>query len=204
MYKKLGELCEYGKERISADTLSVENYVSVENLLPNKQGKTEASKVPAEYSCIAYRRGDVLIGNIRPYLKKIWLADCNGGTNGDVLVVQIKDKQTIQERFLYHCLSSERFFHYNNSNAKGAKMPRGDKSVVMDFEIPVPPLETQKQIVAILDKFEMLSHSLSQGLPAEIEARKKQYEYYRDLLLDFRAIGGVPTIRENSTVASAR
>lgn len=189
-YRKLGELCEYGKERISAETLSVENYISVENLLPNKQGKTAASKVPTGYVCIAYKRGDILIGNIRPYLKKIWLADCDGGTNGDVLVVQIKDRQAVQERFLYHCLSSERFFNYDDSNAKGAKMPRGDKTAVMDFEIPVPPLETQKHIVGILDKFEMLANSISDGLPAEIEARKKQYEYYRDKLLDFKDVGG--------------
>ena len=121
IYRKLGEICEYGKERISAETLSVENYVSVENLLPNKQGKTAASRVPEGYACIAYKRGDILIGNIRPYLKKIWLADCDGGTNGDVLVVQIKDKKAVQERFLYHCLSSEKFFNYDDSNAKGAK-----------------------------------------------------------------------------------
>ncbi|MDE6244686.1 MAG: restriction endonuclease subunit S [Treponemataceae bacterium] len=190
IYRKLGEICEYGKERISAETLSVENYVSVENLLPNKQGKTAASRVPTGYVCIAYKRGDILIGNIRPYLKKIWLADCDGGTNGDVLVVQMKDKQAVQERFLYHCLSSEKFFNYDDSNAKGAKMPRGDKNAVMDFEIPVPPLETQKRIVSILDKFEMLANSLSDGLPAEIEARKKQYEYYRDKLLDFKDVGG--------------
>lgn len=59
----------------------------------------------------------------------------------------------------------------------------------MDFEIPVPPLETQKRIVSILDKFEMFANSLSDGLPAEIEARKKQYEYYRDKLLDFKDVG---------------
>ena len=190
IYRKLGEICKYGKERISAETLSVENYVSVENLLPNKQGKTAASRVPTGYVCIAYKCGDILIGNIRPYLKKIWLADCDGGTNGDVLVVQINDRQVVQERFLYHCLSSEKFFNYADSNAKGAKMPRGDKNAVMDFEIPVPPLETQKRIVCILDKFEMLANSLSDGLPAEIEARKKQYEYYRDKLLDFKDVGG--------------
>ena len=77
--------------------------------------------MPEGYACIAYKRGDILIGNIRPYLKKIWLADCDGGTNGDVLVVQIKDKKAVQERFLYHCLSSEKFFNYDDSNAKGAK-----------------------------------------------------------------------------------
>lgn len=70
-------------------------------------------------------------------------------------------------------------------------------SDLSDIEIPVPPLETQKRIVSILDKFEMLANSLIDGLPAEIEARKKQYEYYRDLLLDFKIIGGGYNLLDN-------
>ncbi len=53
------------------------------------------------------------------------------------------------------------------------------------FKVPLPPLEEQKRIVAILDKFDTLTHSISEGLPREIELRQKQYEYYRDLLLSF-------------------
>lgn len=73
---------------------------------------------------------------------------------------------------------------------KEGSVPALNLSDLSDIEIPVPPLETQKRIVSILDKFEMLANSLIDGLPAEIEARKKQYEYYRDLLLDFKIIGG--------------
>lgn len=55
--------------------------------------------------------------------------------------------------------------------------------------IPIPPVEEQRRIVAILDRFDALCNDLSSGLPAEIEARKKQYEYYRDKLLTFKELG---------------
>jgi type I restriction enzyme S subunit len=70
-------------------------------------------------------------------------------------------------------------------NAKGAKMPRGNKSMIMEYKIPVPSIQEQERIVSILDKFDILTTSISEGLPKEIELRKKQYEYYRDLLLTF-------------------
>ena len=68
-------------------------------------------------------------------------------------------------------------------------MPRGDKDAVMRYPIPIPPLEVQAKIVSILDRFDTLCNDLSQGLPAEIATRKKQYEYYRDKLLTFRRKG---------------
>ena len=59
-------------------------------------------------------------------------------------------------------------------------------NVVAKIKLPVPPLEEQERIVAILDRFDALCNDLTSGLPAEIEARKKQYEYYRDKLLTFK------------------
>ena len=73
-------------------------------------------------------------------------------------------------------------------NSKGAKMPRGDKSAVMDYEIYLPNYENQKYIANILDKFDKLVNDISEGLPAEIEVRRKQYEYYRDKLLSFEVM----------------
>ena len=64
-------------------------------------------------------------------------------------------------------------------------MPRGDKEMIMDYPIPIPSLEKQAEIVAILDKFDALTNSITEGLPREIELRQKQYAYYRDLLLSF-------------------
>ena len=127
-----------------------------------------------------------MVGNIRPYLKKIWFADCNGGTNGDVLVIRSNDDTVLLPQFLYAVLASDRFFDYDNGNAKGAKMPRGDKSAVMQYQFFLPTVEKQKQIFEILNRFDALCNDISIGLPAEIEARQKQYEYYRDLLLTFK------------------
>lgn len=67
-------------------------------------------------------------------------------------------------------------------------MPRGSKDAVMNYPIPVPPLEEQERIVSILDRFDKLCNDISEGLPAEIEARQKQYEYYRDKLLMFKRV----------------
>lgn len=64
-------------------------------------------------------------------------------------------------------------------------MPNISQSSLSQIRIPIPPLSEQRRIVAILDQFETLVNDLSIGLPAELEARRKQYEYYRDKLLTF-------------------
>lgn len=177
----------YSQKRISASYLNESNYVGVDNLLKDKLGKVNSSYVPNEGSLIKFQREDILIGNIRPYLRKIWYADVEGGTNGDVLVIHIKEnyKNRILSKFLYQLLADEKFFDYNIRFSKGAKMPRGDKKKIMEYEILVPPISVQKYIVSILNKFDTLINDLSQGLPKEIELRQKQYEYYREKLLNF-------------------
>ena len=174
---KLKDIAQYCKNRIAASVTNKDNYVGVENLIPNKGGKTTSSVVPTSGQVISFSVGDILIGNIRPYLKKIWLADCNGGTNGDVLAIHITDNRVIP-KFLYYELSSDSFFLYDMQNAKGSKMPRGSKEAVMQYTIPVPPIPVQEEIVRILDSFTELT--------AELTARKKQYEYYCNELLDIR------------------
>ena len=69
--------------------------------------------------------------------------------------------------------------------AKTSSMKNLTMENIRKFQVPIPPLETQAKIVSILDRFDALCHDLTQGLPAEIAARKKQYEYYRDKLLTF-------------------
>ena len=182
--KKLIDVAIYAKVRISANKLNKENYVGVENLLQNKLGKTSSNYVPTEVSFIEYLPNDILIGNIRPYLRKIWLADKTGGTNGDVLVIRLTDKN-ILPRYLYHILANEHFFEYNIKYSKGAKMPRGDKAAILQYEFDVPSLAEQHRIVSILDKFETLTNSITEGLPLAIEQSQKRYEYYRELLLSF-------------------
>ena len=174
--------------RIEASKLNCNNYIGVDNLLQNKMGKISSNYVPTNGKLTRFDIGDILIGNIRPYLKKIWKATTIGGTNGDVLVIKIKNNQYITPDYLYYVLSSDEFFFYDMQYAKGAKMPRGDKQAIMDYLIPVPSLEEQEHIVSILDRFDALINDITSGLPAEIAARRKQYEYYRDKLLTFKEI----------------
>lgn len=184
-YKELGEIAHYAKKRIDAAEVSNNTYVGVENLLQNKQGKTVANSVPTSGKVIQFGIGDILIGNIRPYLKKIWLSDCAGGTNGDVLAIQIDNRTEIIPKFLYYVLSSEQFFLYDVKNSKGTKMPRGSKEAVLKYKLPVPPLEIQREIVCVLDSFTQLIDELKIKLTNELTARKKQYDFYRDKLLTY-------------------
>ena len=185
---ELGQVTQYSKTRIKASSVNSSNYVGVDNLLQNKCGLVASTYVPDKGTLTEYQVGDTLIGNIRPYLKKIWFATNNGGTNGDVLVIRIRNeaKNLLLPAYLYHVLASDDFFYYDIQHSKGAKMPRGDKSAVMKYVIPIPPIAEQQRIVDILDRFDILVNDITQGLPAEIEARRKQYEYYRDKLLTFK------------------
>ncbi|POZ04919.1 restriction endonuclease subunit S [Escherichia coli] len=183
-WKTLGEVAQYSKTRISFELLDERNYVGVDNLLQNRAGKSLSNHVPTSGKLTEFIPNDILIGNIRPYLKKIWQADCIGGTNGDVLVIRCIDS-SINTRYLYQILADDKFFEYNMQHAKGAKMPRGSKEDIMKYPIPVPPLTLQARIVEILNKFDTLTNSITEGLPREIELRQKQYEYYRDLLFSF-------------------
>ncbi|EMD4122117.1 restriction endonuclease subunit S, partial [Salmonella enterica] len=121
---RLGEIAEYSKTRISFEQLDETNYVGVDNLLQNCEGKTQSNYVPKSGNFTEFREKDILIGNIRPYLRKIWQADCAGGTNGDVLVIHCNNN-SISVRYLYQVLADGNFFEYNMKYAKGAKMPRG-------------------------------------------------------------------------------
>ncbi len=189
-FERLGDYIYFPKTRINANLLNKENYVGVENLIKDKQGKVMSNYVPTSGEWLEFKKDDILIGNIRPYLKKIWLASLRGGTNGDVVVIRIRDdkKEFLSFRFLYFLLSSDAFFNYYNNLSKGGKMPRGDKNSIFEYKIPMYSIQEQNNYAAMLEKFEMLVNNISSGLPAEITARKKQYEYYRNKLLTFKPL----------------
>lgn len=182
---ELGAMARYSKTRIEATKLTSENYVGVDNLLQDRNGKTVATYLPEQGSFTGYDQGDILIGNIRPYLKKIWYANQSGGTSGDVLVIQNLFPSCLESQYLYYVLSDDRFFSYDMQYAKGSKMPRGDKAAIMQYDFILPSLIEQERIVSMLDNFNTLTDSLSEGLPKEIEQRQKQYEYWREQLLNF-------------------
>lgn len=173
-YKKLGEVCDYSSERCDLSTISVDNYVGVDNMLKDRGGKVKAATLGKVTSAIAYRENDILLGNIRPYLKKIWQSDSCGGASGDVLVLQTKDsiKETIYPRFLYYALSSDRFFDYDSEHSKGVKMPRGDKKEILKYQIPIPPISIQKNFASSIDQLSEL-----------ISLKQQQLKEYDELTL---------------------
>ena len=114
---------------------------------------------------------DILVSNIRPYFKKIWRATFEGGCSPDVLI--FRENDTIDNLFLYYILSSDDFFDYSVATSKGTKMPRGDKDAIMQYVIPLPPLETQRKIASILsaldDKIE-LNRRMNENLEEQARA----------------------------------
>ena len=148
---KLGALCSYVKEKVKTETLDKKNYISTENMLSNKGGITLASSLPSTEYTSKYQAGDILISNIRPYFKKIWKAEYDGGCSNDVLVLRANDDCYID--FLYYALASDSFFDYATATAKGTKMPRGDKTAIMDFMVSCFDLKIQVYIADILKSF---------------------------------------------------
>ena len=161
---ELSNICEYSSKRIDSSLLNVENYVSTENMMQNKGGITLAAKVPVENS-VEFLPGDILISNIRPYFRKIWLSDKKGGCSSDVLC--IRALPGTDSTYLYYLLSQDSFFDYVMSGAKGCKMPRGDKSQIMQWDVDLPNFEDQHRIASILksidDKIQLnkqINHNL--------------------------------------------
>ena len=96
------------------------------------------------------------------------------------------DNTKIINRFYWHFSRSSMYWLQANNLASKGGQPQFNSNVLCKVLMPIPPLEEQKRIVAILDRFDALCNDLTSGLPAEIAARKKQYEYYRDKLLTFK------------------
>lgn len=130
-------------ERVNLEEANGDNYISTDNMLPNRGGiKFGDSKLPKVKTVNSYRKGDVLVSNIRPYFKKIWFADRQGTRSGDVLCFRTKNKNLLEE-YMYCTLQSNHFFDYVVSTSKGTKMPRGDKDAILNYEFEVPPKEEQ-------------------------------------------------------------
>lgn len=154
---KLSDICDYGKDRIEVSSLDNSNYMSTENMLPNRAGITIVTTLPTGEYTPSFEIDDTLVSNIRPYFKKIWKATFSGGCSADVLV--FKAKENVSKEYLYYVLADDEFFKYSMTTSKGTKMPRGDKTSIMNYPIKLPPLSTQQKIAAILssldDKIEL-------------------------------------------------
>ena len=149
---KLQKICSYVKDKVETSNYSIENYISTDNMLPEKGGISLASSLPSG-KVTEFQENDILISNIRPYFKKIWKADRNGCCSNDVLCIRASND--VDTDFLYYLLSQDLFFAYVMSGAKGCKMPRGDKEQIMNWEIVITSeKEDQRRIASILSSLD--------------------------------------------------
>lgn len=171
MKTDLSEICSYVKEKVLVNSITRKNYVSTENMQPNKGGLSEAATLPSTAFTQGYKVNDVLVSNIRPYFKKIWFARESGGCSNDILVMRAKDG--VSPRFLYYVLADDAFFDYSTTTSKGTKMPRGDKTAIMRYQVPFFDLSVQNKIAAILgildDKIE-LNNAINDNLQQQVFA----------------------------------
>ena len=147
--------------KIPTAETNLSNYISTENLLPDKKGVSSSNSLPNVLNVNHYKVNDTLFSNIRTYFKKVWHADKEGGASNDVLIFRPKNSRILYHKFLFYHISSDIFIDFTVKTARGTKMPRGDKNAIITSKILMPhDVHEQKAIASILtsldDKIELL------------------------------------------------
>ena len=182
---KLSDICTFADGRIAVADLDLNNYISTENMLQNKEGITRSAGLPTVNQTQAYQAEDVLVSNIRPYFRKIWYADRDGGCSNDVLV--FRAKENVYPNFLYYLLSDNTFFDYATATAKGTKMPRGDKGAIMRYEVPDLPLDIQ---IGIADTLAALDARIAENRAINNHLEQMAQAIFKSWFVDFEPFGG--------------
>lgn len=184
----LKDCASYVSDRIEANKLSSSTYISTDNMLPERRGIEPSICVPITGKVTAFAPGDILLSNIRPYFKKIWIADRVGGCCADVLVIRA-DKTKILPEQLFLILSQDSFFEYVMAGTKGSKMPRGDKDRIMNYPIP------EVNHIDIISKWNMdirLKIETNNAIISELEVLAKDIYDYWFVQFDFPDENGNP------------
>ena len=177
---RLGEIANYVNEKIDIKAFDTSLYISTDSMLKDKGGIGTPESIPESGKVTKYQHNDILVSNIRPYFKKIWFSNREGGCSNDVLVFRANDN--IDSTFLYYVLSDDSFFDHMMSSANGSKMPRGNRKLIPSFEIPLPPLSTQHRIASILSRYDSLIENYQKQIKLLEEAAQRLYkEWFIDL-----------------------
>ena len=186
---KLSSIADYVTDKISSNDIALREYVTTDCILQNKKGREIATNLPPQSCCLTrYQHGDVLIANIRPYLKKVWFADIDGGASSDVLVFRAKEGHS--PSFLYAVLLQDSFFDYVMQGAKGSKMPRGDKEQILRYEMPTFSC-SEESIGTFFLNLDRKIH-LNERINQNLEAMAKQLYDYWFVQFDFPDENGRP------------
>lgn len=175
--------------KILTNDLSKNNYITTDNMLPNKGGITQSKNIPLNLKVTQFLKNDILLSNIRPYFKKIWLAKFMGGCSADVLV--FRTNSNYDPAYIKHCLSQDAFFAYDMAGSKGSKMPRGDKDHILNFRLLDLDIKEQQKIGRILSNIDekiAVNNEINKRLE---QSARAIYEYYF-VQFDFPNANGKP------------
>ena len=185
----LSDIAYYVEDKIGSDEVALEDYITTDNLLQHKMGRTIASNLPPTPCFLThYMPGDVLVSNIRPYLRKIWLADGEGGCNADVLV--FRPFAYICSGYLYAVLMQDSFYDYVMKAPVGSKMPRGEKRHIMRF----PVLQKQSGVNSICNFLSSIDKkiAINRRINERLEGMAKMLYDYWFVQFDFPNEEGKP------------
>ena len=174
----LNTIAPFATKSIKYGDIESETYITTDNMLQNKLGVLPFEGVANISSITEYKPEDILISNIRPYLKKIWLADKEGGCSKDVLVLRSADTSKYLPKYIFYMLRRDSFFDYVMEGKKGIKMPRGNKEDIMKYKIPMPNIDEQKRIVAQIETLEIeitKARTLIENVASEKQAILDKY-----------------------------
>jgi type I restriction enzyme S subunit len=174
--KQLKDIASYVSDKIDVKCLKTPDYISTDNMLPEKGGISTCVTIPEANRVTQYLPGDVLVSNIRPYFKKIWFSNRIGGCSNDVIVFRVIDENKTQPKFLYYLLSQDRFFDYMMIGSNGTKMPRGNKKLIPEFYFNCFEIASQKKIAYMLSAYDDLIENNQKQIRLLEEAAMRLYK----------------------------
>ena len=200
---KLGEVSQYVNDKIAISAINESYYVSTDSMLKDRGGIIAPESIPTDGKVTKYQCDDILVSNIRPYFKKIWFSNREGGCSNDVLV--FRAQKSITSRYLYYILSGDSFFEHMMAGANGTKMPRGNKKLILNYSFELPPYLIQEQITAILSRYDSLIENYQKQIKLLEETAQRLYkEWFVNLHFPghekTKIVDGVPEGWEKSSL----
>lgn len=195
-WKKLGEVTSTTNNIRWRDDDNTYRYIDLTSVSRDNNSIIETSEINAKNAPSRAQKivlkNDVIFATTRPAQQRLCLIDDEysgqiASTGYCVLRAKI---EVVLPKWIFFHITTKDFKNYVEENQSGSAYPAISDSKVKDYKIPIPPLEVQKEIVRILDRYAELTEKLTAELKAELTARKKQYEYYRAKLLTFNEING--------------
>ena len=189
--KKLRDVCSKTKTIKWGDSSDSRFYIDLSSVDMNTHKIGELEQITAENAPSrakqVVKENDLLFATTRPTQMRCCVIPAllnNQICSTGYCVLRVKDA-SIDIRYVFHYLTTDKFKAYLGKNQTEGNYPAISDKKLREFQLPIPSLATQERVVDILDRFDTLTTSLTDGIPAEIAMRREQYEYYRSRLLDF-------------------